>query len=107
MRPADDKRTASLESILEGLIRTGTPKRAARECILCGARLNGAVALLLEEATEQEALVSFALVATDGSTAKQGAPLELELSGGQLLRIPRDVDPATLHTVLAVPRERA
>ncbi len=55
----------------------------------------------------KEVPVSFALVTNDGSAAKQGAPLELELSGGQRLRIPYGVDAATLRTVLAVLRERA
>ena len=52
-----------------------------------------------------EAPVSFALVATDGSGWKQGAPLELELGAGQRLRIPYGVDATTLRTVLAVLRE--
>jgi transposase-like protein len=48
---------------------------------------------------------SFALVATDGSGWKQGAPLELEIGSGQRLRIPCGVDATTLRTVLAVLRE--
>ena len=50
--------------------------------------------------------VSFALVTSDGSAGSQGAPLELELSAGQRLRIPCGVDAATLRTVLAVLQER-
>lgn len=52
-----------------------------------------------------EAPVSFALVATDGWSGKQEAPLELDLGSGQRLRIPCGVDAATLRTVLAVLRE--
>jgi transposase-like protein len=54
-----------------------------------------------------EAPVSFALVATDGSGGKQGAPLELALVSGQRLRIASGVDAATLRTVLSVLQERA
>jgi hypothetical protein len=53
----------------------------------------------------KDAPVSFALV-TDGSSGKQGSPLELEFGSGQRLRIPCGVDGATLRTVLAVLRER-
>jgi transposase-like protein len=55
----------------------------------------------------KEAPVSFALVTTDRSARTQGAPLELEFSCGQRLRIPCGVDATTLRTVLAVLRERA
>jgi hypothetical protein len=55
----------------------------------------------------KEVPVSFALVTTNGSARTQGAPLELELSCGQRLRIPSGVDAATLRTVLTVLRERA
>ena len=55
----------------------------------------------------KEVPVSFALVTTNGSARTQGAPLELEFSCGQRLRIPCGVDATTLRTVLAVLRERA
>ena len=55
----------------------------------------------------KEVPVRFALVTTGGAAGTQGAPLELEFSSGQRLRIPGGVDPATLRTVLAVLRERA
>jgi transposase-like protein len=51
--------------------------------------------------------VSFALVSADGAADRLSAPLELELTSGQRLRIPCGVDAATLRTVLAVLRERA
>jgi hypothetical protein len=65
----------------------------------------------------KEASVSFALVTADPSGGKDTggkdtggkdtAPLELELGSGQVLRIPRGADAATLRTVLAVLREQA
>ncbi len=53
-----------------------------------------------------DARVSFALVAADGQGATEGSALELDLGSGQRLRIPRGVDAITLRTVLSVLRER-
>ena len=51
--------------------------------------------------------VRFALIAADGATTTDPAPIELLLASGDRLRIAPGTDALTLRTVLNILRERA
>jgi hypothetical protein len=89
--------------VIEKQVRSGQPARAF--CVERG--LTEQSFYMWKKRLASDAPVSFALVTPERSGGKQSVAMELELGSGERLRIPRDVDAATLRTVLSVLREQA